>query len=65
MTKRVNGRSLDAIIAKLNLCLRGWFNYFKHSRKYIFKDLELLLRLSGSTVQRFMVGSPSSLFLNR
>jgi len=44
MTKRVNGRSLDAIIAKLNLCLRGWFNYFKHSRKYIFKDLDGWIR---------------------
>jgi len=40
ITKRLNGHSLDAIIAKLNPCLRGWFNYFKHSRKCIFKDLD-------------------------
>ena len=31
MTRRTNGRSLEAIIAELNPILRGWFGYFKHS----------------------------------
>jgi RNA-directed DNA polymerase len=44
ITKRSNGYSLDAIIAKLNPCLRGWFNYFKHSRKFIFKALDGWIR---------------------
>jgi RNA-directed DNA polymerase len=39
-TKRASGHSLDAIIAKLNPCLRGWFNYFKHSRRRIFESLD-------------------------
>jgi RNA-directed DNA polymerase len=30
-TPRLNGHSLTAVIASLNLTLRGWFGYFKHS----------------------------------
>jgi RNA-directed DNA polymerase len=29
--KRCNGRSLEAIIQKVNPVLRGWYQYFKHS----------------------------------
>jgi len=31
LTKRNHGHSLEAIIARLNPILRGWFEYFKHS----------------------------------
>ena len=31
LTKRANGRSLGAIIAKLNPILRGWYGYFRHA----------------------------------
>ena len=30
-TKRCNGRSMEAIIAKINPRLRGWYGYFKHA----------------------------------
>ena len=30
LTRRVNGRSLEAIIAVINPILRGWYGYFKH-----------------------------------
>jgi len=30
-TRRTNGHSMEAVIAKLNPILRGWFGYFKHS----------------------------------
>ena len=32
LTKRTNGQSLGAIIAQLNLILRGWHGYFRDSR---------------------------------
>jgi RNA-directed DNA polymerase len=32
-THRANGQSLSAIIACVNLVLRGWFGYFKHSHR--------------------------------
>jgi RNA-directed DNA polymerase len=31
LTKRTNGQSLEAIIAKLNPILRGWYGYFRHA----------------------------------
>jgi RNA-directed DNA polymerase len=43
-TKRKNGNSLSWIIADLNRTLRGWFAYFQHSRKYVFKDLDQFIR---------------------
>lgn len=43
-TKRANGFSLATIIADLNTTLRGWFGYFKHSHKAVFKDLDSWIR---------------------
>lgn len=31
LTKRTNGQSLEAIVAKLNPILRGWYGYFRHA----------------------------------
>ena len=39
-TKRTNGQSLQAIIADVNRTLRGWFEYFKHSWRTTFRDLD-------------------------
>ena len=39
-TKRNNGHSLAAIIARLNPQLRGWFGYFKHSNRHTFQDVD-------------------------
>jgi len=43
-TRRSNGRSLQAIIADLNVTLRGWYEYFKHSWKTVFPELDGYIR---------------------
>lgn len=40
LTKRANGRSLSAIIDLLNPRLRGWFEYYKHSHRSTFRDVD-------------------------
>lgn len=44
-TKRNNGSSLKLIISDVNRTLIGWFNYFKHSHRKTFPDLDKWLRL--------------------
>jgi len=39
-TKRSNGNSLICIIKNITPIMRGWFEYYKHSRKYIFIALD-------------------------
>ena len=43
-TRRANGRSLEAIIARVNPKLRGWYGYFKHSYWNVFPRLDGWLR---------------------
>jgi len=43
-TKRTNGHSLRAIIASVNLTVRGWFEYFKHSHHTTFPALDGWIR---------------------
>ena len=43
-TRRTQGDSLPKIIASLNRTLRGWFEYFKHSRRWIFPELDGFIR---------------------
>jgi RNA-directed DNA polymerase len=40
LTPRKSGTSLECTIARLNPVLKGWFNYFKHTRTWVFKDLD-------------------------
>jgi RNA-directed DNA polymerase len=44
-TKRNSGRSLKAIITRLNPRLRGWFEYFKHSHRFTFGTLDGWIRM--------------------
>jgi RNA-directed DNA polymerase len=39
-TKRTSGKSLAEIIKNVNYTLRGWFEYFKHSRTWTFPPLD-------------------------
>lgn len=39
-TKRTTGRSFAMVIDALNPTLRGWFNYFQHSRPATFRILD-------------------------
>jgi RNA-directed DNA polymerase len=43
-TRRAHGQSLRAIIVNLNRTLKGWFEYFKHSHKSAFADLDRWVR---------------------
>jgi RNA-directed DNA polymerase len=43
-TKRTDGRSLQAIIASVNPTLRGWFAYFKQSRRWVMNRLDGWIR---------------------
>jgi RNA-directed DNA polymerase len=43
-TRRSNGQSLSAIIADVNVTLRGWFEYFKHSNRRSFPVLDGWIR---------------------
>ncbi len=51
-TKRTNGYSLEAIVLRLNRILRGWFEYFKHSRWRIFKILDGWIRMRLRSILR-------------
>ena len=52
LTKRNNGHSLERIIITLNSMLRGWFEYFKHSHRYIFERLDRWVRVRLRSVLR-------------
>jgi RNA-directed DNA polymerase len=43
-TRRTNGESLTKVIASLNRTLRGWFEYFKHSDRGIFRRIDGVIR---------------------
>jgi len=43
-TPRSNGHSLEATIEDVNQTLRGWFEYFQHSRKWTFSSMDQWVR---------------------
>jgi RNA-directed DNA polymerase len=43
-TRRSNGRSIKAICTDLNLTLKGWFEYFKHSVPHVFESIDGYVR---------------------
>jgi RNA-directed DNA polymerase len=55
-TKRTNGHSLGCIIADVNRTLRGWFEYFKHSHKWVFPRLDAWLRMRLRSILRKRAG---------
>ena len=55
-TKRTNGQSLSCIIAEVNMTLRGWFEYFKHSHKWTFPRLDSWLRMRLRSILRKRAG---------
>jgi RNA-directed DNA polymerase len=50
------GQSLAAIITNLNRSLIGWFEYFKHSRPFVFADLDRWVRRRLRTILRHRRG---------
>jgi len=55
-TKRSNGHSLAVIIDGVNRTLRGWFEYFKHSRKYTFPMIDKWVRRRLRSILRKRMG---------
>jgi RNA-directed DNA polymerase len=51
-TKRTSGKSLPAIILDLTPTLRGWFEYFKHSQKTTFRELDGWIRMRLRSILR-------------
>jgi RNA-directed DNA polymerase len=51
-TRRTAGRSLSMIVADVNRTLRGWFEYFKHSRRTTFPELDGWIRMRLRSILR-------------
>jgi RNA-directed DNA polymerase len=43
-TKRTNGHSMQMLCARLSSQLRGWFTYFRHSYRTVFRALDGWIR---------------------
>jgi RNA-directed DNA polymerase len=55
-TKRSNGQSLAVIIVEINRTLKGWFEYFKHSRKWTFSIIDKWVRRRLRSILRKRMG---------
>lgn len=55
-TKRTNGQSLQAVISDVNRTLRGWFEYFKHSRYTTFTAVDGWVRMRLRSILRKRAG---------
>jgi RNA-directed DNA polymerase len=55
-TKRTNGDSLQAIIWNVNDTLRGWYEYFKHSWRTTFPELDGWIRMRLRSILRKRAG---------
>jgi RNA-directed DNA polymerase len=42
---RKGGESLERVIAKVNRVLTGWFEYFRHTRTWVFRDYDKWVRM--------------------
>jgi RNA-directed DNA polymerase len=51
-TKRTNGQSMQATITDVNRTLRGWFEYFKHSWRTTFPELDGWVRMRLRSILR-------------
>jgi RNA-directed DNA polymerase len=51
-TRRANGHSLARIIDQLNPILRGWFEYFKHSHRNVFPEIDGYVRMRLRSILR-------------
>ena len=52
VTKRCNGYSLDEIIRRVNVRLRGWFEYFQHACRSSFTDIDGWVRMRLRSILR-------------
>lgn len=55
-TRRTRGTAMSVIVKDLNLSLRGWFEYFKHSHRYTFERVDRFVRVRLRNVYRWRSG---------
>jgi RNA-directed DNA polymerase len=55
-TRRTNGLCLKAIIQSINPVLRGWFEYFRHSYRTVFPDVDGWVRMRVRSILRKRAG---------
>jgi RNA-directed DNA polymerase len=55
-TRRTHGHSLHYIITDVNFTLRGWFEYFKHSYRTTFPELDRWVRMRLRSILRKRAG---------
>lgn len=60
-TLKSNGNSLEEVIVRLNLLLRGWFEYFKHGGKGTFRALDCWIRRRLRNMLRRRLGKSGTL----
>jgi RNA-directed DNA polymerase len=51
-TRRTNGVCLQAIIARINPTLKGWYGYFKHARKGSLREMDGWVRMRLRSILR-------------
>jgi RNA-directed DNA polymerase len=51
-TRRNNGKSMEAIVADLNLTLSGWFGYFKHAKARELEEIDGWVRMRLRSILR-------------
>lgn len=51
-TRRTTGQAMEEIVTDLNLSLRGWFEYFKHLSRPVFRELDGFIRRRLRSIMR-------------
>ena len=55
-TRRTYGRNLESLIVDVNRTTRGWFGYFQHSHKAVFRELDGWIRMRLRSILRARSG---------
>jgi len=59
LTPRNSGQSMKRIIARVNRSLRGWFEYYKHSRRHVMNECDKYVRGRLRSILSRRAGSKS------
>lgn len=51
-TRRTQGTSMSEIIARLKPSMRGWYEYFKHSHRTVFREVDGWVRMRLRSILR-------------
>lgn len=59
LTPRNSGDSLDVVVKRLNTMLRGWFEYFQHSKRRVFAEVDGFVRRRLRAILQRRIGHRS------